>query len=128
MVSFSSSPSPPPPLSVSLTLRRSLNKLPLYDRRQQHLYLALFLTGYEAKANMYALSSSCSLILLSYSLFISSTCERLRQCRDDEKHWNDKSADTIDIMYSLRHYVESIPFTLLGATEIMRVGGSRSFD
>lgn len=69
---------------------------------------------------MYALSSSRSLALLPFSLFLSSTCERLRHCRDDEKHWNDKSADTIDVTCSLRRY-ESIPFA--GATQIMRIGG-----
>lgn len=62
------------------------------------------------------------LFSLSLSLFLSSTCERLRHCRDDEKHWNDKSADTIDVMCSLRRY-ESIPFA--GATQIMRIGGCK---
>lgn len=57
---------------------------------------------------MYILSPSRSLALLPFSIFLSNTCERLRHCRDDEKHRNDKSADTIDVMCSLRRY-ESIP-------------------
>lgn len=63
-----------------------------------------------------------SLFLLPSSLFLSKHVRALRHCRDDEKHRNDKSADTIDVMCSLCRY-ESIPCALLaGATQIMRVG------
>lgn len=72
---------------------------------------------------MYALS--LFLVDSSPFLFLSSTCEWLRHCRDDEKHRNDKSADTIDVMCSLCRY-ESISFALLaGATRIMRVDGCK---
>lgn len=63
-----------------------------------------------------------------FSLLLSSTCERLRHCRDDEKHRNDKSVDTIDVMCSLRRY-EFIPFALLARRRLYEptIASSRTY-